>query len=643
MEEQTKSQDRQLERHIGGPVGLWSDRRGRFRLTPMTVIGIASVLTVVLLGCLGLHTWQSYQDYHSILSWMEAVGQKDLDITIQRHHQRALISATLVLVELTSLLLIWALVLRNMRKYLKERDRYDRALQESEERYRSLFQNSQDAIILLNTTDDSIFDANEQACNLLGYTYEDLVSMTIWDLHPDRERSRAEQLKNQALSTGSFEQAEDIHYTHKDGRDIPVSVTTTIIESEPFPIALVHVNDISERKLARQALRESEERFRSLVGNIPGTVYHCELSYPWKVVHISESVFDMTGYHSSDFIDDKIDFGTLILSEDADEVIRIVEEGVANHSTFEVEYRLRRLDGSVRWMHEKGVAVYDESNNPIWLDGVILDVTQRKLAEQERERLLGTLATKNEELQSIVYVASHDLKTPLVNIQGFSGELAKTCDQLRSILEIDDISPQLKAKLAPLVLEDAPEAIRFIRAGGSKMQSLLDGLLEVSRVGSTPLNIEVLDMNGMMRGIVASMQFQITDSGAEINIGQLPPCKADDDTINQVFTNLLANAVKYLDPDRPGLINVSGRFRNGEGIYCVEDNGFGIESDQQRKVFEIFHRLNPGGNVKGEGLGLTIALRILERHEGRIWVESEQGKGSKFYVALPATLADVNT
>ena len=506
MEEPTRTQDRQLERDAGGSCWLREDRRGRLRFSPVTVIVIASVLTIVLLGGLGVQTWQSYQDYQHILNWMEGVGQKNIDIDIERYQQRALIAVILVLVELPCLLLIWFLVFRNMRKYLKERDKLNDEVAKSEAKYKSLFQNSQGAIILLNTNDESIFDANGQACKLLGYSYGEFLALTIWDLHPEEERSRWEQLKKQAFSMGSFKEVENIRFRRKDGSDIPVSVNATIIGSEPFPIGLIYFHDISEKKLA----------------------------------------------------------------------------------------------------------------------------------EQERERLVRTLATKNEELQSIVYVASHDLKTPLVNILGFSGELSKTCEQLKIILESKDVAPELRAKLAPLVYEDAPEALRFIVAGGSKMQSLLNGLLEISRVGSAPINIEVLDMNGMMRGVVASMQFQISDSGADVNIDQLPQCRADDDSINQVFSNLLVNAVKYLDPKRQGVINVTGEVVDGEAIYCVEDNGLGIASGQQQKVFEIFHRLDPGGNVKGEGLGLTIALRILERHEGRIWVESEQGKGCRFFVSLPA-------
>ena len=263
------------------------------------------------------------------------------------------------------------------------------------------------------------------------------------------------------------------------------------------------------------------------------------------------------------------------------------------------------------------------------------EITERKRAEQERERLLKTLASKNEELQSIVYVASHDLKSPLVNIEGFSGELSRTCEEFKAILEEENDPVALKEKLAPLMYGDVPEALGFISAGTTKMQALLKGLLEVSRVGTAEFEIEAIDMNEVMHLIVTNMQFQITNSGADVTVDDLPDCIGDKDHINQVFTNLLNNAVKYLDPDRKGVIHVSGRTEGGDSIYCVEDNGFGIASAHQPKVFELFHRLDPTGDIKGEGLGLTIVQRILDREGGKIWVESEPGKGSRFFVSLP--------
>lgn len=184
--------------------------------------------------------------------------------------------------------------------------------------------------------------------------------------------------------------------------------------------------------------------------------------------------------------------------------------------------------------------------------------------------------------------------------------------------------------------DNIPESLQFVKAGTAKMASLLDGLLQVSRVGSTQIDIKSLDMNKVMGDVRQSMEFQISQKNVSFTAGQLPPCKADRTQIDQVFTNLIDNALKYLDPNRKGQIHISGRAENEMSIYCVHDNGIGMAQAHQDKIFDLFHRLNPKDGIKGEGLGLTIVKRIVQRHSGSIDLESTPAAGSKFYVTLPS-------
>jgi PAS domain S-box-containing protein len=269
------------------------------------------------------------------------------------------------------------------------------------------------------------------------------------------------------------------------------------------------------------------------------------------------------------------------------------------------------------------------------LSTVFANTLDRKRADQEREHLTKILTAKNEELQSIVYVASHDLKSPLVNIQGFSGELAIACEQVETVLHGDKMPAEVQQKLVTVLDEDIPQCLSFISSSTSKMQSLLQGLLEVSRVGTSAFKTESINMNEMMKQIVTGMQFQITASGVDATIDDLPDCIGDTGRVNQIFTNIVNNAVNYLDPNRKGVIHISGKSEDGYSIYCVEDNGIGIAPAHQPKIFELFHRLDPEGSVKGDGLGLTIVRRILDREGGSIRVESEPGKGSRFFISLP--------
>jgi signal transduction histidine kinase len=180
-----------------------------------------------------------------------------------------------------------------------------------------------------------------------------------------------------------------------------------------------------------------------------------------------------------------------------------------------------------------------------------------------------------------------------------------------------------------------PQALRFIKAGISKMDSLLSGFLGFSRLGRVSLSIGPIDMNSLIAEVVQPMRFQLDQAKVDLRIENLPPCMGDITHTGQIFSNLFDNALKYRDPARPLQVAVTGRVEGGDAIYAVADNGIGIAPEHQAKIFEIFHRLNPDATT-GEGLGLTIAQRILERQNGKIWVESQEGVGSTFFVSLPA-------
>lgn len=308
---------------------------------------------------------------------------------------------------------------------------------------------------------------------------------------------------------------------------------------------------------------------------------------------------------------------------------------IAHGNVWHGELRNRAKDGSLYWVETTIFPFLNANGKPYQYIAIRTDITQRKADELELQRIATDLAQKNKELEAIVYTVSHDLRSPLVNVQGFSRQLTRACDQIRAAAaESTDGKITLEQVRKPLDVS-IPQALKFISAGVAKMEALLAGLLHYSRLGRVVLNVRPLDMNAMLSEITAAMKFQLDEAKAQVRIGILPRCLGDSVQTNQVFANLLDNALKYRAPERPLLIEVSGRVADGVATYTVSDNGLGIAREHQAKIFEIFHRLNPA-DTAGEGLGLSIAQRVLERQSGRIWVESEVNKGSIFHVSLPA-------
>jgi signal transduction histidine kinase len=284
---------------------------------------------------------------------------------------------------------------------------------------------------------------------------------------------------------------------------------------------------------------------------------------------------------------------------------------------------------------------------------VVLHDSSRRLAEaaalaarsrRELEQHVQELAALNHELnqqtdenETFIYSVSHDLRSPLVNLQGFSKELAMACTELETLVEDRTVPEELRTRMERIVDREIRESVYYIRTAVTRAGGIIDSLLRLARVGRVELRWQRVLVRQIVRNVVDAMRASIDAKGAQVVVHPLDDAWGDATAVEQVFANLVGNSVNYLDPARRGRIEI-GMLESTDPsfrTYYVRDNGLGIPETGLPKVFTAFQR-HHARHADGEGVGLALVRRIVDRHRGRIWVESTEGEGTTFFVELPA-------
>jgi signal transduction histidine kinase len=281
------------------------------------------------------------------------------------------------------------------------------------------------------------------------------------------------------------------------------------------------------------------------------------------------------------------------------------------------------------------------------LAGSYTELEAQKEALEQSEANLSTLAAKlersnrdlqttNVELKAFAYIISHDLRAPLINLKGFANELSYSLKAIQGGVEatMNHLPEEQQQSMRYVFEEDIPEALGFIEASVMRMDHFINTLLKLSRLGRRELRFEKVDMVAVVQRICKTLAHQIDQAGIQINVDLLPTVVADLTSIEQIMGNILTNAVQYLDPQRPGQIDITATETSGETIFQIRDNGYGIAEDDMHKVFEPFRRAGLQ-KVAGEGMGLAYVQTMVRRHGGRIWCQSKLGEGTTFNFSLP--------
>jgi len=393
-----------------------------------------------------------------------------------------------------------------------------------------------------------------------------------------------------------------------------------------------HDQDSSERKRLDNQLLATNAELRDIKASLDEHSIVAITDANGRITYVNDKFCSISRYSREELLGQ--DHRIINSGHHPKEFFRDLWQSLRSGKVWHGEIRNRAKGGSLYWVDTTLFPRLNAAGEPEQFIAIRTDITQRKNDESNLRRFATDLSERNKELETILYTVSHDLRSPLVNVQGFSKQLSRACERIQVAMTSAAEGCVPVADLKTPVETSIPQALRFIHAGVSRMEMLLAGLLRYSRLGRVTLTIKPLDMDLMLAEIVAAMTFQIREAKAEVQVEPLPGCLGDPGQTNQIFANLLDNALKYRAPDRRLSVRVSARVEGAQVVYAVADNGLGIAPNHQAKAFEIFHRLNPQDS-NGEGLGLTIAQRIVERQGGKIWVESQEAAGSTFFVSLP--------
>ncbi|HYE38069.1 PAS domain S-box protein [Methylocaldum sp.] len=496
----------------------------------------------------------------------------------------------------------------------------DEAGNKTESIFRTITENTPYALALVDHAGKIVL-VNAYLEQLFGYSQEELLGRSIDIFIPERFRvghDAYRQSFHNRPERKPMGMGRDLYGLRKNGEEIPIEIALSPIRIDGDLCVLAAIADITQRKQAEEVLRQSEARLNLALSSARAGTWDWDI--PRDKVTWSDGSYLLLGLKPGECEATAENWFNRVHPDDRAAVKETVDSVIKRfmaqrtQDMFNLEYRVLHADGSIRWVNDRGQILYGRYGRPVRMIGIMLDVTEHKAAEERLAAQAQELARSNAELQEFAYVASHDLQEPLRAVAG--------C--------VEIIRRRYQGKLDTR----ADEVITHAVEGATRMQNLINDLLAYSRIGSRDRPFEPTDCRSIITTVLANLEVAIRESGAEVTYDDLPTIVADPGQLIQLFQNLISNAVKFRGDQVP-LIHVGVTKQNSEWVFTVRDNGIGIEPHYFERIFRIFQRLHARHDYPGTGIGLAICKRVVERHGGRIWVESEPGYGTTFFFTFP--------
>ncbi|MEG3846233.1 PAS domain S-box protein [Microcoleus sp. herbarium19] len=508
--------------------------------------------------------------------------------------------------------------LQKLQQQLKEQNAQ---LQQSQSLLASILNSSLDGVVAYsavrnnqgNIVDFQWLLVNAAAEKLSGLLLNEIVGKYLLAEIPQVGKSGLFDLYVSVVETG---ETVDQEFFYEHDRD--TSAWLHIVAVKLNDGLAVTFRNITDRKRAEIALRESEERFRAIFEQ--AAVGIAKTALCGQFLRVNPGFCQIVGYPESELL--QLDWEAITHSDDIEadrEYVRLLLSGEIE--TFSREKRLLCKDRELCWANVTVSTMRDAEGTAQYLICAIEDISERKQVQELLQASLESqtsyaqeLTRSNAELEQFAYVASHDLQAPLGTIAGYAQLLERRCHS------------QLDAQGNKFIGNIVNSCVR--------MQALIDDLLEYSRVGRSQKPFELIDCNQVFEDACANLQLAIRKNQASVTRGDLPRVIGDSFQLLQLFQNLIGNAIKYRSSLAP--VVIFGALRQGDNwVFSVQDNGIGIPEQYHPRIFQIFQRLHTQKEYSGTGIGLAICQRIVDRHGGRLWVESEPDRGSTFYFSVP--------
>jgi PAS domain S-box-containing protein len=484
-------------------------------------------------------------------------------------------------------------------------------LKESEARFRRTFELAGSGIAHIGM-DRRFIRVNRRLCEILGYPQEELLRLTGRQIsHPDDLDIINEQRPR--LYAGETDAVRvEKRYLRKDGSVVWVHFSMTVErDAEGKPLYEIGVyEDITAQLDAQLRLRESEARYRQTFELAASGICHVR---DGRFVRVNRRLCEILGYPEQELLGKHVKEISHPDDRDVTDADRArIRKGEIDSARFEKRYI--RADGAVVWCRIAITLARDVFGVPQYEVAIFDDITDRKKAEAALTEAHDELTRSNAELEQFAYVASHDLQEPLRMVASYTQLLARRYDD-----RLD---------------KDAREFMVYIVDGASRMKQLIEDLLAYSRVGTKGIEFKRVSAEAALRRALFNLRSAIDETGAVVTHDPLPTLPADEVQLGQLLQNLIGNALKFRSPAAPR-IHIETMESELDWQFEVRDNGIGIEPQYYERIFMVFQRLHNKGEYPGTGIGLAICKKVVERHGGRIWVESRPGEGSSFFFTLP--------